>query len=49
MITGADSLEYLSVNGLVQAVNYGIRNKDQQTSGHCMACLTGKYPVELQW
>lgn len=46
---GADSLEYLSVNGLIQAVNYGVMNKDQQTSGHCTACLTGKYPVELEW
>lgn len=47
--SGADSLEYLSVNGLVQAVNHGIKNKDQQVSGHCTACLTGNYPVDLEW
>ena len=43
---GADSLVYLSVEGLLEAVTKGIRNKD---SGHCVACLTGEYPVELEW
>lgn len=44
---GADSLKYLSIEGLVQAVNDGI-DKDKER-GHCTACLTGKYPVELEW
>jgi amidophosphoribosyltransferase len=37
---GADSLRYLSIEGLKDAI--GINN-----NGLCMGCLTGKYPVEL--
>lgn len=47
---GADSLAYLSVNGLLKAITHGIKNKDnEKSSGHCTACLTGKYPVNLDW
>ncbi len=35
---GADSLGYLSVEGLLKAVGTGDR-------GHCRACFTGEYPV----
>uniref|UniRef100_A0A668A2V3 Amidophosphoribosyltransferase n=1 Tax=Myripristis murdjan TaxID=586833 RepID=A0A668A2V3_9TELE len=55
---GADSVQYLSVEGLVSAVQEGIASlqKDEMISssksskriGHCTACLTGKYPVELE-
>lgn len=24
-------------------------NVSQKRVGHCTACLTGKYPVELEW
>lgn len=43
---GADSLRYLSVDGLRAAVH---RNKkgDANQSGHCTACLTGEYPVDV--
>ena len=44
---GADSLVYLSVDGLQKAVRKGINM--QPSVGHCTACLTGKYPVELEW
>lgn len=44
---GADSLVYLSVDGLHSAVRKGIQTTS--TPGHCTACLTGKYPVELEW
>ncbi|KAH3842001.1 amidophosphoribosyltransferase-like [Dreissena polymorpha] len=44
---GADSLHYLSVEGLVKAVQSGI--KQDHTIGHCVACLTGNYPVNLDW
>lgn len=43
----ADSLEYLSVDGLVQTVQEGV--KEGLPKGHCTACLTGKYPIELEW
>ena len=44
---GADSLEYLSVEGLKAAVRQGLARPDR--SGQCVACLTGEYPVELDW
>ncbi|KAM9329024.1 amidophosphoribosyltransferase [Gastrophryne carolinensis] len=58
---GADSVVYLSVDGLTSAVREGIKSfKEQQNGfngpttlpsslGHCTACLTGEYPVELEW
>ncbi|KAH9629605.1 hypothetical protein HF086_002541 [Spodoptera exigua] len=42
---GADSLEYLSVEGLVSAVHYNMKtNPSDGLGGHCTACLTGEYP-----
>jgi glutamine phosphoribosylpyrophosphate amidotransferase len=38
---GADSLRYLSVDGLLRAVR-GSR------SDHCVACFTGRYPDAVQ-
>jgi amidophosphoribosyltransferase len=38
---GADSLAYLSVEGLLQAV----RAPDKT---YCNGCLTGKYPIPVQ-
>uniref|UniRef100_A0A673VZ86 Amidophosphoribosyltransferase n=1 Tax=Salmo trutta TaxID=8032 RepID=A0A673VZ86_SALTR len=56
---GATSVRYLSVEGLLSAVQGGIpplQGKDERINtkasrsvGHCTACLTGKYPVELEW
>ncbi|KAF4524982.1 hypothetical protein B566_EDAN011910 [Ephemera danica] len=46
---GADSLSYLSVDGLVQAVRHRIADKENPAIGHCTACLTGEYPEKLQW
>lgn len=52
-ILGADSLEYLSVEGLKRAVQYNMKTKKRAASGHCTACLTGEYPggvpEELSW
>ncbi|KAJ8956375.1 hypothetical protein NQ318_015113 [Aromia moschata] len=49
---GADSLGYLSVEGLVRAVKKEI-NSTNQVDGHCTACLTGEYPGgipdQLDW
>lgn len=58
LFTGADSVKYLTVEGLVSAVQEGIafhiekdkiNSKSNRKVGHCTACLTGKYPVELEW
>ena len=49
VFVGADSLAYLSVEGLVKAVRQNMDNKDKDCIGHCTACLTGNYPEELDW
>ncbi|XP_050293895.1 amidophosphoribosyltransferase-like [Anthonomus grandis grandis] len=41
---GADSLEYLSVEGLIKAVRSDLKSKSNVKVGHCTACLTGIYP-----
>ena len=43
---GADSLVYLSLEGLRQSVMKGITSGN---ANHCTACLDGNYPVELEW
>lgn len=51
-VLGADSLSYLSVDGLVRAVQLNLKSKRTNQIGHCTACLTGEYPVlpeELKW
>ncbi|XP_022906424.1 amidophosphoribosyltransferase-like [Onthophagus taurus] len=49
---GADSLHYLSVDGLVKAVQQDIKDSSPDI-GHCTACLTGNYPGgvpdEIDW
>ena len=46
---GADSLVYLTLEGLLTAVQSGIPNRKGKKMGHCTACLNGQYPVELDW
>ena len=40
---GADSLEYLTHDGMIAAVKEGV--PASQATGHCSACMTGEYPV----
>jgi amidophosphoribosyltransferase len=40
---GADSLQYLSVEGLLDAVPHS------NGEGYCTACFTGNYPVEVDF
>jgi amidophosphoribosyltransferase len=40
---GADSLAYLSLAGMLEAVTAGIR----QQTGHCAACFSGDYPIPI--
>lgn len=60
LISGAASLVYLSVEGLKKSVQSGIREElmkkanytDEELReriGHCTACLTGQYPVKLDF
>ena len=51
---GAASLVYLSVEGLRESVESGIREHHVKQGidkpvGHCMACLTGDYPSDLDF
>ncbi|HZG72205.1 MAG TPA: amidophosphoribosyltransferase [Chondromyces sp.] len=43
-LIGADSLTYLSLDGMNKAIEH---QKDQQDCGQCLACFTGKYPTEI--
>jgi amidophosphoribosyltransferase len=43
-IIGADTLTFLSPEGLVKAIG---RPFEGETRGQCMACFTGKYPTEI--
>uniref|UniRef100_T1IGS5 Amidophosphoribosyltransferase n=2 Tax=Strigamia maritima TaxID=126957 RepID=T1IGS5_STRMM len=47
-LVGANSLMYLTVEGLQKAVREGIKDSAPENVGHCTACLTGVYPVDLQ-
>ena len=38
---GADSLGYLSVDGLFRAV-------DAPQESHCFGCFSGRYPIDVQ-
>ena len=40
---GADSLAYLSQDGMMQAV----AAESDRGTGHCNACFSGEYPIEL--
>ncbi|MET0144153.1 MAG: amidophosphoribosyltransferase [Ilumatobacteraceae bacterium] len=40
---GADSLEFLSLEGMMRAVG----NSDGSGDGYCNACFTGRYPLEV--
>ncbi|MDI9420003.1 MAG: amidophosphoribosyltransferase [Bacillota bacterium] len=46
MFISADSLEFLSVDGLVRAIT-GSPDLSSGGSGLCLACFSGKYPVPI--
>lgn len=43
---GADSLAYISIDGLYRAT--GEAGRDNTTPQYCDACFTGDYPVDLK-
>ena len=47
LIIDADSVRYLSLEGLVESVTPA--EPAQSDGGYCTACLTGQYPLELDW
>jgi amidophosphoribosyltransferase len=42
---GADSLAFISIDGLYRAM--GFKSRDPQQPQYCDACFTGEYPTEL--
>lgn len=44
-----DSLQYLSLEGLVASVREGAKSMPGETVGHCTACLSGRYPVKKEY
>jgi len=44
-LIGADSLSFLSEEGLVEAVG---RPQETETCGHCLACFNGNYPTAIE-
>jgi len=43
-IIGADSLSFLSVDGLLGAIG---RSPEAKNCGQCLACFTGEYPTSI--
>lgn len=43
-LIGADSLTFLSVEGMLEAIG---KQDHGETSGYCLGCFTGKYPTEI--
>lgn len=41
---GADSLTYLSTNGMTDAIG---RDEESSSCGQCLGCFTGSYPTEI--
>ena len=42
---GLDSLHYLSLEGMLEAVK---RNNEMQCNNYCHACYSGKYPIKVK-
>lgn len=43
---GADTLAYLSQEGMMSSVKEGARRETDAPIGHCSACFTGEYPLK---
>ena len=43
-LIGADSLSFLSIEGMLEAIG---RKYQGTNCGQCLACFTGEYPTEL--
>lgn len=43
-LIGADSLTFISVEGMIEAIG---KKEGNGTEGYCLGCFTGKYPTEI--
>lgn len=46
-LIGADSLAYLSHDGMMEAIHRGLDDSERRYT-HCAACFTGDYPLEIR-
>jgi len=49
-LIGADSLAYLSYEGMISSVKKGrtvLQEEKGESDGYCGACFTGKYPLKV--
>jgi amidophosphoribosyltransferase len=51
---GADSLAYLSLEGMLEAISSpglaGVQGAPGGQTGHCTACFSGNYPIHIpEW
>jgi len=44
----ADSVMFLSHEGMERAIQQGLSEENKAKSGYCGACFTGKYPIKLE-
>lgn len=44
---GADSLAFLSIEGMLEAIGRPAVSPSDWQRGHCLACFTGEYPTEV--
>jgi amidophosphoribosyltransferase len=44
---GADSLAFLSLEGMMRAITVDGDKADGDPAGYCNACFTGRYPIEV--
>ena len=45
---GADSLAYISVEGLLESLKSSRSGETPSLAGYCLGCFTGEYPIPVQ-
>jgi amidophosphoribosyltransferase len=44
---GADSLAFISVEGLLESLSFSAASKGGNPHGYCLGCFTGEYPIPV--
>jgi len=44
---GADSLAYISVEGLLESIKSSLSGETPYLTGYCLGCFTGEYPIPV--
>jgi amidophosphoribosyltransferase len=43
----ADSLAFISVEGLLESLSFGAASEKKNSYGYCLGCFTGEYPIPV--